>query len=79
MGGRPCKGPDHGRPPLQGVWPWSATLAGGVVGCLPYVLAVAGCARKRLLPLWATAYGLLPLRAGLGTSSNPLAGGLGRS
>ncbi|RZS26385.1 hypothetical protein BHM03_00059716, partial [Ensete ventricosum] len=26
MVGRPCKGLDHGQPPLQRAWPWPATL-----------------------------------------------------
>ncbi|RZS12538.1 hypothetical protein BHM03_00043988 [Ensete ventricosum] len=38
MGGCPCKGPGHGRPPLQGVWPWLATLAGGLASCLLFVV-----------------------------------------
>ncbi|RWV84873.1 hypothetical protein GW17_00053387 [Ensete ventricosum] len=54
---------------LQPVAPAGVVLQATVAadGYRPYVLAVAGCARKRLLPLWATAYGLLPLRAGLGS------------
>ncbi|RRT56769.1 hypothetical protein B296_00006838 [Ensete ventricosum] len=32
VGGRPCKGPGHGWPTLQGVWPWLATLVGGLAG-----------------------------------------------